>query len=272
MSKSQRKYQALILAIYSFIMLYIISRGIFTKFVHPRMLIFTLISAIIILILSLVDVNKYNEYNRKKLNISNIIYILPLILILFINNGEYINLQNSTNNLYSYANKQSANNVSNQTSSNNRNTTSSNIGDTIVNNIDYSSKVDTSKIDYVLDDKNYLDIMTLVEQDDTDKYKGKTISFNGYINRDSTMAKNQFSVGRMAIWCCIADAYYSGFLCDLKDNTAYQNNDWVQVTGVIDKIQVTDPSANNMTYTTPYIHVVKIEKISKPNDEYVYAR
>ena len=310
MEKVKTKLQSLILIGYSLIIFYLISTGLFIKFIHPRMQIYTFICAVFIFILALVDINKSSEDN--KVHISNIVYLLPLVLIFYINGGNFSNkmLDSKSNNVL-LKEKSNENSIQNNTSNSISNTTSNlnannsqlnndqqndaiSDNNTVSNNTDYSDLEDSQNaqydqkntqdyitkdqnpnsdnkvngFDFYFTDKNYLDNLMLISEN-VDKYIGKTVSFDGVIYRDNTMSSDQFVVGRLGIWCCIADASLSGFLCTSKDSQKYIENDWYRVEGTLDKTNSKDAYTGKY-YVCPYVHVTKMQKIDKPDNEYVY--
>lgn len=308
MEKIKTKLQSLVLIGYSLIIFYLISSGLFIKFIHPRMQIYTLLCAIYIDILALVDINKPAQDN--KMHISNIIYVVPLILIFYINNGNFSSkmLDSKSNNalLREKSNQNDDvqnNNISQDNTSDNIDNSVTDINNDIAsdeNNIDNqentidnivdnqneqyaqeneqddnitkdqnpNSETKVNGFDFYFTDKNYLDNLMLISED-TDKYIGKTVSFNGFVYRDDTMSSDQFVVGRLGIWCCIADASLSGFLCTYEDAEKYKENDWYIVEGTLDKTNTKDEYTGEY-YTCPYVHVTKMQKIDKPDNEYVY--
>lgn len=285
MVKLKTKYQSLVLIGYSLIIFYVIAKGIFIKFVHPRMIPYTLACGVFILILSVIDI--FKPAKDSKLHISNAIYIIPLLFIFFTNNGQFSNnmLNNKSTNVGINKNQISAKqDNNNQNSASNQNTVenttdqnqtveNTNSNDNTYQNDDESSDIYTGAkangSDFYFDDKNYLNNLLIIN-DEVDKYVGKTVSFDGFIYRDDTMTSSQFFVGRLGIWCCISDASLSGFLCDLKDNQMYKDDEWYRVEGKLDKIELTDPYDESSTYISPYVHVTKMTKIDKPEVEYVY--
>lgn len=99
--------------------------------------------------------------------------------------------------------------------------------------------------------------------DNVDQYVGKKISFNGFLYRDKQSNKNQAYVSRFAITCCVADAQLFGLKVQGKEITLFKNDQWVNVTGTIQKMKV-------KKFYKPYILLEKIESIEPLKDPYVY--
>ncbi|WP_460282804.1 TIGR03943 family putative permease subunit [Bacillus luti] len=67
----------------------------------------------------------------------------------------------------------------------------------------------------------------------------------------------------ICITCCIADASVWGMIVTGKEVKKFSEETWVKVTGILDKT----------TYKRalfPLVKVIKIERINKPADPYVY--
>ena len=56
-----------------------------------------------------------------------------------------------------------------------------------------------------IEDKNYVQTMSIIGQD-IKGFKGKEISFSGFIYNDKDVTGNKAVVARYGITCCIADA------------------------------------------------------------------
>lgn len=253
MTKLNRLYQCIILFVYSVIMFYIIGTGIFSKLVHPRMLPYTLIFAFVVFGLAFVGLKNINFTQYRKLKISDLIYVLPVIFILFINNG------NLSTNMKLRVNPDSKAIVSNVITK---------TPGPILETTDDSAEVTENTGTVELKDDRYLDILTDIQQNN-DKYIGETITAKGFIYRDPTMKSSEFLLGRLALYCCIADVEVTGLLCESSEASGLTDNEWVEITGKIDKVTLKD---EDTTYTTPYIHVTDIRPIEKPEQEYVYFK
>lgn len=96
---------------------------------------------------------------------------------------------------------------------------------------------------------------------DISKYAGKKVHTSGYIFRAPDFSKTQFVVARDML---ISDdsANIVGFLCEYPYAHEFENNIWVEIYGTIIKGDYYGP--------IPIIKVNNINKITTPNDTFVY--
>lgn len=250
----RKQFRRLIILSYALIMMYVVFSGLISKFVHPRMIPYIVTCGIILLIFFVIDIFNKKAVINDKFNKSDIIYIFPLILMLFINNGDL-----------------SANAISNK---------GINIGKSSIENIQSNDFNNALKIAAQMDkaeaankvvevknievnNKNYIE--TLMNMSDTlDSFVGSEISIDGFIFRDKTMKSNEFVIGRLAITCCTADAQLIGYLCKYDgDCSTIIDHNWYNVKAKIETI-VQDG------VLLPYFNIEKIIEIDKPTDEYIY--
>lgn len=113
-----------------------------------------------------------------------------------------------------------------------------------------------------VDDKNYIPTMNLIGKD-VIGFKGKQITFTGFIFNDKEVKGDKKVVARYAITCCVADASVWGMIVSGEKIKTLPEETWVKVTGILDET----------TYKGtlfPLVKVSKLEKIEKPKDPYVY--
>ncbi|HFJ9450761.1 TIGR03943 family protein [Bacillus anthracis] len=113
-----------------------------------------------------------------------------------------------------------------------------------------------------VEDKDYVQTMSIIGQD-VKGFKGKEITFSGFIYNDKDVMGNKAVVARYGITCCIADASVWGMIVTGQNVEKLPEETWVKVTGILDK----------MTYKRtlfPLVKISKVEKINKPTDPYVY--
>ncbi|HDV8359624.1 TPA: TIGR03943 family protein [Bacillus cereus] len=111
-------------------------------------------------------------------------------------------------------------------------------------------------------DKDYVQTMNVIGQN-VNWFKGKEIIFLGFIYKDKDVTGNKVVVARYGITCCIADASVWGMIVTGKNIEKIPEETWVKITGLLDET----------TYkgtVFPLVKVNKIEKINKPTDPYVY--
>ncbi|HFU7085688.1 TPA: TIGR03943 family protein [Bacillus cereus] len=113
-----------------------------------------------------------------------------------------------------------------------------------------------------VEDKDYVQTMSIIGQD-VKRFKGKEITFSGFIYNDKDVMGNKAVVARYGITCCIADASVWGMIVTGQNVEKLPEETWVKVTGILDKT----------TYKRtlfPLVKISKVEKINKPTDPYVY--
>ncbi len=114
---------------------------------------------------------------------------------------------------------------------------------------------------YEITSTNYTNILKSVH-DNVDEYVGQKIKFSGYVYRMFDFSQSQFVLARKMVISSDFQTVVVGFLCDYDSASNYENDCWVEIEGTIAK--------GDYHGEIPIIKVEKIEKIEKPNDEYVY--
>ncbi|WP_166702399.1 TIGR03943 family putative permease subunit [Bacillus albus] len=122
------------------------------------------------------------------------------------------------------------------------------------------SKLGQRKIQ--VEDKDYVQTMSIIGQD-VKGFKGKEIIFSGFIYNDKDVTGDKVVVARYGITCCIADASVWGMIVAGEDVRKLPQETWVKITGLLD-----ETTYKGMLF--PLVKVNKVEKINKPTDPYVY--
>lgn len=112
-----------------------------------------------------------------------------------------------------------------------------------------------------IDSKNYTNILKAVH-DNIDDYTGTQINFTGYIYRVLDLNDNQFILARDMIISSDFQSIIVGFLCEHSNAKDFENDTWVEITGTIFK--------GDYHGDMPIVKITSINKVNKPNDEYVY--
>ncbi|PEJ10833.1 TIGR03943 family putative permease subunit [Bacillus wiedmannii] len=113
-----------------------------------------------------------------------------------------------------------------------------------------------------VEDKDYVQTMSIIGQD-VKGFKGKEITFSGFIYNDKDVTGDKAVVARYGITCCIADASVWGMIVTGENVKKLPQETWVKITGLLDET----------TYKGtlfPLVKVSKVEKINTPADPYVY--
>lgn len=109
----------------------------------------------------------------------------------------------------------------------------------------------------------YLDAM-----DHPEKYKDKTVKFNGMVFYNDKMPKNCFIPGRMAMNCCAEDLAFIGFMSKVpigKKTTDYLNRGWYYVTAKV-KIEF----VREYRGKGPVLYVSELTPSREPDEKIVY--
>lgn len=109
--------------------------------------------------------------------------------------------------------------------------------------------------------KNYTNVLKSVHEN-IENYIDLKIRFSGYVYRVSDLNENQFILARDMIISSDLKTLVVGFLCEYNNIKEYDNNTWIEITGIIKKGQYHGDM--------PIIMVQEIKRIDKPKEEYVY--
>lgn len=113
-----------------------------------------------------------------------------------------------------------------------------------------------------IEDTNYMATIDIIGRDVLG-FKGKEVTFIGFVHRDKEVKDDKAIVARYGMACCVADASVFGMIVSGENIGKLRNETWVQVTGVL----------HETTYKgvlSPLVKVKKIEKIEMPKQPYVY--
>lgn len=108
---------------------------------------------------------------------------------------------------------------------------------------------------------NYTNILKAVHEN-IDDYVGMQINFTGYIYRVLDLKENQFILARDMIISSDFQSVIVGFLCENNNAKDFEDNTWVEITGEVFK--------GDYHGDMPIIKITQINKVDKPNEEYVY--
>ncbi|MCA0970564.1 TIGR03943 family protein [Halobacillus litoralis] len=116
----------------------------------------------------------------------------------------------------------------------------------------------------VLHKDNYIGTISLLE-DGMDDYVGKEVVTHGFVFRENDFPSDQMVVGRFGISCCVADGGVYGMLVESEDLNQYKNDTWVEVRGVLEKVEFNG-------WELPLIIPTEIKPIEAPDEPYVYEK
>jgi len=227
---------------FTYYLYYLISTEKLYLFIHPRMTIYMIFSLIVFTILCLCQLKKVLRKNEK-FDSPSLVFFLPLVLIYLVNpqglNSDIVSQKGLATSYYN-------------SSSNNSNST--------VNKNKTIEITDSNFCDKI-DDITY----------NVNKYKGKEVKLSGFIYKDTNSPKDTFTVARMIIVCCAADAEVNGITCYIQNSKDFKNDEWVEVTGKISSIKNFDPTDINAKFI-PLVNITSIKPIKKPDNPYIYLK
>ena len=114
---------------------------------------------------------------------------------------------------------------------------------------------------YNLTASNYTNVLKSVH-DNPKQYVGQVVKFTGYVYRLFDFSEKQFVLARDMVISSDFQTVLVGFLCEYDLAKQFEDSAWVQIEGEI--------TLGNYYGDMPILKILKIEKIDKPSDEYVY--
>ena len=248
-----KKFLGIICIFYSGIIIYVWVTGLLKNFLAPNMQLYLKISIIPLLLMGLVII--FNSKSNYQFKISDLILLLPLLMIFIAQDGRL------TESL-----------SSNRTSFNRENSIKSSeiIED---EKIKKEAEEEEEKIEYDLSnpyfnitDEVYNELANYISYaQKAEKFEGKTIKVTGFIQKyASYIPEGYATIGKYSISCCAADASFIGFFFKY-DTSKIKSYKWYEIEGILKK------GKDNDGYDILYIDVVNINEIdSKGEEQYIY--
>lgn len=236
-----KRFLGFICFVYVFIIIYVWTRGLLNNYISPNMQIFIKISIIPLLFMGIVFIfNKKIDY---KFKISDIVLLLPLLMILLAGDGN-LSLNLASNRMA----------ISNEDRSKDE-----------INIMVEDKKYDFDNVDYEIIDNNFSELASyLTFNKNGILNSGKTIRVKGFsVTNDPAIPNGLFAIGRYFISCCTADASFVGFYSKY-DLSKIKNNTWYEIEGVLRN------GKDTSGYNILYIDVINIKEISSEN-QYIYS-
>lgn len=115
-----------------------------------------------------------------------------------------------------------------------------------------------------VNDEDYISVMDVIGKD-VMGFKGKQITFVGFVHRESDLNQNTIILARYGITCCTADASVLGMMATGQDVSSLEQGDWVQITGTLGDTVYIDT-------LLPIVSIQSVKKISAPKTPYVYQQ
>lgn len=173
---------------------------------------------------------------------------------------------NSSNN-QGNTNEPNQNGIQQNSSNLNGNQTPQNVNPSIntdnsLSKYDLLEKELLSSKKIIVNDDNFIFTMNTIEQK-LDKFIGKEIELKGFVYKQG-VPKNQIVVARFGVTCCIADSDIVGMLSSGNVSNVIED-EWVKVDGTIEK-------STYQGTVLPSLKIIKIEKVPRLRDPYVYFK
>lgn len=255
-----KRYLGIICLLYSGIFGYVVFFDKLKMFLAPQMQIYIKLSIVPMLLIGLVMI--FNNKVHYKFKISDLVLILPLILLIFAGDGRLTAsfASNRTTNLNTENRAKSESKEKDKTEEPKQEKKEEPKVEEPNESYDFSNPnfdiVDTSYSEL----SNYITFAPKA-----DKFKGQTIRVRGFaLKKASYLPDGYFTIGKYAISCCAADAGFTGFIAKYNNNKITENK-WYEVEGVLEK------GKDAEGYDIMYIKVINIKEISsKGEEQYVY--
>ncbi|MDB7101039.1 MULTISPECIES: TIGR03943 family putative permease subunit [Enterococcus] len=138
------------------------------------------------------------------------------------------------------------------------------------NKSDYQDQMNELKDKYedeqtiAITDDNYLEIMELIYNYPSE-FIGKKVSYEGFIYQSKNDKATDTFLFRFGIIHCVADSGVFGLLTHLPEGMTVKNDDWYKIEGTI-QTDFYQPFKREI----PSVVVTKVEKITAPENQYVY--
>lgn len=114
-----------------------------------------------------------------------------------------------------------------------------------------------------LDDMAY-GIWFLDALDHIERYVGKTFKFVATIAKPEHFPADYFVPGRLAMTCCADDMAFLGFACQYDGASAFAEQDWVEVTAVVEQKYWEDYKGEG-----PVLKATSVKKVNPPKEEVI---
>lgn len=115
-----------------------------------------------------------------------------------------------------------------------------------------------------VNDGDYISIMDVIGKD-VMGFKGKQITFVGFVHREPDLDQSTIILARYGITCCTADASVLGMMATGQNVSSLQQGDWIQVTGMLGDTVYIDT-------LLPIVSIQSVKKIPAPETPYVYQK
>lgn len=261
-----------ILSLYGLILIYLLASNDLQHFIHPRLHALTYLSIFVLFLLIAEEMRGLRRGTDKKLKWGYCLFLLPLLLAVV--NTETIG-ESSVARVNGTVIKGQLD--EGQSSSDSRRIVEDDghisleqaaskprISHGIVKAIVEHKGPDP----YVVEDDLLLEFLERIHSN-IEPLIGKKVRYIGMVYKAEEFKDTELVVGRMMMFCCAADMQLVGILSETEEAQAFANDDWVEVTGVLSRIDYQMPG-EKISSEMPYLTIEKIEKVEAPEEPYVY--
>jgi uncharacterized repeat protein (TIGR03943 family) len=244
----KKRFLGIVCLLYAGIIIYVVLSNNLKNYLAPQMQMYLKVSVVPLIIIGLVLClnNKINY----KFKISDLILLLPIIILIFAGNGRL-----------------TSNFASNRTTSFKNKTKLVTPTPTTEPTKEPDQPKDDKFIpDYEIVDENYNELANYITYPPkTDKLINKKIKVRGLSLKSISYIPSKYTmIGKYSISCCAADAEFIGFILDY-DKSKIENNTWYEVEGTLK--EKTDDNG----YTIMVIDVENIKELEESKQEqYIY--
>jgi uncharacterized repeat protein (TIGR03943 family) len=114
------------------------------------------------------------------------------------------------------------------------------------------------------DQRTILDWIRLFNySEDSTEFWGETADVIGFVYHDPRLEPNQFLISRLAITCCVADAFAIGMVVEWGQASDWTDNTWVHVRGDVQEIELDGEKI-------PLIVAESVKETAEPAKPYLY--
>jgi putative membrane protein len=239
---------SLILIGWAVLILAFLLRGDMLNYLHPRMLPFAALSAVIFLILGMLG--GYNAINGRGSNVPRAGYALFMIPLLLSAVGGPRGLDEAAvvNRLLS-----TGAGVSNKASIESLDQLLESIGPHGV---------------IPFEDWSFFALSTDLKANPS-RYVGRTISMTGFSFRPPTLPGDRLYLTRFLITCCAADAEPLGLLTELSGAAGFADYAWLYIEGTLDLTTAPNPYTGK-DETVPILRAVTVTEVEKPIAAFIF--
>ncbi len=246
----KKRFLGIVCLLYAGIIIYVVLSNNLKNYLAPQMQIYLKVSVVPLIIIGLVLC--FNNKINYKFKISDLILLLPIVMLIFAGNGR-LSSNFASNRTTSFKNKTKI-------------VTKEPISTPLPTDIKDDNNQEDFIPDYEIIDENYNELANYITYPPrTDKLANKKIKVSGLSIKNISYLPSKYTmIGKYSITCCAADAEFIGFILDY-DKSKIKNNTWYEVEGILK--ETTDDNG----YTIMVVEVVNIKELDDDTEEqYIY--